>query len=98
MGRSATAPARPRAEPPALRGPRQRVDAVLAGAILTLETVLCLSLLGPQPLAWLWVGSQVEYLTGAVTAGIGTVMLGCVASLLLTMALAQRVDHVWKLV
>jgi hypothetical protein len=33
-----------------------------------------------------------------VTAGIGTIMLGCLASLMLTMALAKRVDHAWKLV
>ena len=48
--------------------------------------------------AWLWIGSQVDYLTGYVTAGIATVMLGCLASLMLTMALAKRVDHAWKLV
>ena len=60
--------------------------------------LLCLSLFGPQPLAWLWVGSQVDYLTGYVTAGISTVMLGCLASLMLTMAAAKRVDHAWKLV
>ena len=60
--------------------------------------MLCLSLFGPQPLGWLWVGSQVDYLTGYVTAGIATVMLGCLASLMLTMALAKRVDHAWKLV
>jgi hypothetical protein len=40
----------------------------------------------------------VEYLTGWVTAGISTIMLGCLASLFLTMALAKRVDHAWKLV
>lgn len=96
--RPGTAPARPRGGPPAVGGARQRVDGVLAGAILTLETLLCLSLLGPQPLAWFWIGSQVEYLTGAVTAGIAIVMLGCLASLMLTMALAKRVDHAWKLV
>jgi hypothetical protein len=33
-----------------------------------------------------------------VTAGIATIMLGCLASLMLTMALAKRVDHAWKLV
>ena len=60
--------------------------------------LLCLSLLGPQPLGWLWVGSQVDYLTGYVTAGISTVMLGCLASLMLTMAVAKRLDHAWKLV
>ena len=48
--------------------------------------------------AWLWVGSQVDYLTGYVTAGIAHVMLGCLASLMLTLALAKRVDHAWKLV
>ncbi len=31
-------------------------------------------------------------------AGIGTILLGCLASLLLTMAAAKRVDHAWKLV
>ena len=77
---------------------RRRADNVLAHALLALEVALCLSLFGPQPLAWLWIGSQVDYLTGYVTAGISTVMLGCLASLMLTMALAKRVDHAWKLV
>jgi hypothetical protein len=77
---------------------RRRADRVLAYALLALELVLCLSLFGPQPLGWLWIGSQVDYLTGYVTAGITTVMLGCLASLMLTMAAAKRVDHAWKLV
>jgi fumarate reductase subunit D len=95
--RPGTAPARYRAvEPKSER--RRRVDALLAHGLLAIELVLCLSLLGPQPLGWLWVGSQVQYLTGYVTAGIGTVLLGCLASLMLTMALAKRVDHAWKLV
>jgi hypothetical protein len=95
--RPGTAPVRyRRSEPSSER--RRRADAALAYALLALELVLCLSLLGPQPLGWLWVGSQVDYLTGYVTAGISTVMLGCLASLLLTMALAKRVDHAWKLV
>ena len=73
-------------------------DRVLAVGLLALEALLCLSLLkGPQPLGWLWVGSQVEYQTGAVTAGIATIMLGTLASLMLTMVLAKRVDYWWKL-
>lgn len=71
---------------------------MLAGGILLLETLLCLSLFGPQPLAWFWIGSQVEFQTGAVTAGISTIMLGCLASLMLTLVLAKRLDHAWKLV
>jgi hypothetical protein len=77
---------------------RRRYDRLLAHALLALELVLCLSLFGPQPLAWLWIGSQVDYQTGYVTAGISTVMLGCLTSLMLTMAAAKRVDHAWKLV
>ena len=77
---------------------RKRADRGLAALLLAVELVLCLSLFGPQPLAWMWVGSQVEYLTGFVTAGISTIMIGCLASLFLTMALGKRVDHAWKLV
>ncbi|MEA2332946.1 MAG: hypothetical protein QOH58_3084 [Thermoleophilaceae bacterium] len=77
---------------------RRRADQLLAHALLGVQLLLCLSLFGPQPLAWLWIGSQVDYQTGYVTAGIGTVMLGCLASLMLTMAAGKRVDHAWKLV
>jgi hypothetical protein len=77
---------------------RRRIDGRLAHGLLLVELVLCLSLFGPQPAAWLWIGSQVDYQTGYVTAGIGTVMIGCLTSLMLTMALAKRVDHAWRLV
>ena len=77
---------------------RRRMDEWLARGLLAVEVVLCLSLFGPQPAAWLWIGSQVDYLTGYVTAGIATILLGCLASLMFTMAAAKRVDHAWKLV
>jgi hypothetical protein len=95
--RPGTAPVRYRAVEPSSER-RRRADALLAHGLLAIELLLCLSLFVPQPLAWLWVGSQVDYLTGYVTAGIGTIMIGCLASLMLTMALAKRVDHAWKLV
>ena len=95
--RPGTAPVRYReVEPTSER--RRRADGLLAHGLLLIELLLCLSLLGPQPLGWFWIGSQVDYLTGYVTAGIGTILLGCLASLMLTMALAKRVDHAWKLV
>jgi hypothetical protein len=96
--RPGTAPIRFRAAGAGVGARRRRADAVLAALLLAVETLLCLTLFGPQPLAWLWIGSQVEYLTGFVTAGITTILLGCLASLFLTMALAKRVDHAWKLV
>jgi hypothetical protein len=95
--RPGTAPIRFRTPGPG-GGARGRFDRALAYALLAVELLLCLSLFGPQPLGWLWVGSQVEFLTGAVTVGIATVMLGTLASLMITMVLAKRVDHAWKLV
>jgi hypothetical protein len=95
--RPGTAPVRYReVEPSSDR--RRRADRLFAHFLLAVELLLCLSLFGPQPVFWLWVGSQVDYLTGYVTAGITTVMLGCLASLMLTMAAGKRVDHAWKLV
>jgi hypothetical protein len=95
--RPGTAPVRYRDVAPSSRR-RRSADRLLAHALLAVELVLCLSLFGPQPLGWLWIGSQVDYLTGYVTAGIATIMLGCLTSLMLTMAAAKRVDHAWKLV
>ena len=96
--RPGTAPVRWRDDVPATSELRRRADNVLAGCLLAVEILLCFSLLGPQPVAWLWVGSQVDYLTGYVTAGIATALLGSLASLMVTMAAAKRVDHAWKLV
>ena len=73
--RPGTAPVRYReVEPTSER--RRRADALLAHGLLAIELVLCLSLFGPQPLGWFWIGSQVDYQTRYVTAGIATIMLG----------------------
>jgi hypothetical protein len=96
--RPGTGPVRYRADIAPVSERRRRADNLLAYALLAVELVLCLSLFGPQPLGWLWIGSQVDYLTGYVTAGIATIMLGCLASLMITLAVAKRVDHAWKLV
>lgn len=84
---------------PVTRGERrQRADRVLAGAILTLETALCLTLFGPQPLFWFWLGSQVQYWTDSPMAGIATILFGSLASLMATVALTKRIDEWWKLI
>ena len=70
-------------------------SAVLTGVIMVGASLL---LWIGVPAGWLWVGSQVQYWTGFVTAGITTIMVGCVASLFLTLALAKRLDYSWKLV
>lgn len=77
---------------------RRRADSGVAAAIVAVEALLCLSLFGPQPLFWFWLGSQVQYWTGSPTAGIATILLGSLATLLATVAVAKRLDEWWKLV
>jgi hypothetical protein len=96
--RPGTAPLTYRA-PPVTAGPRrQALDRALSAAILTLETLLCLTVWGPQPAGWLWVGSQVDYKTENIGLAIVVSFAGMLATLFMTLAVARRLDHAWKLV
>ena len=53
---------------------------------------------GPLPVAWLWVGSQVDYKLDSVVAGITAAFVGMIATLFITLAIAKRIDHAWRLV
>jgi hypothetical protein len=86
------------AEPELGTSRRQRTDRAIAAFVLVVETLVCLTLWGPQPVAWLWVGSQVNYLTGSVSFGIAVSFAGMIASLMLTLVLAVRLDAIWKVV
>jgi hypothetical protein len=77
---------------------RRRADGVLAVAILVAETILCLSVWGPQPLAWLWIGSQADYWLGSHMAGIVVAFAGILASLFITLSLCSRLDRLWRIV
>ena len=77
---------------------RRRADSALAALVLAAETLLCLTLWGPQPVAWLWIGSQVNYHTDSVSLGIVVAFAGMIASLMLTLALAVKLDAIWKVV
>ncbi|MEX2253329.1 MAG: hypothetical protein WD649_04185 [Thermoleophilaceae bacterium] len=96
--RPGTAPLRFRVRPVTGSPGRQRFDRGLAAGLLVVETLLCLTLWGPQPMAWLWVGSQADYLTGNVSAGIFVAFWGMVATLFITLAIAKRVDRAWQIV
>ena len=50
------------------------------------------------PLAWLWVGSQVDYLTGSVGFGILVAFVGLLVTLLFGLVVLRRLDHAWILV
>jgi hypothetical protein len=96
--RPGTAPVKYREQPPTAKAARQRADRGFAAFLLVVETILCASVWGPQPVAWLWVGSRVNYWTDSVSAGIVTAFLGMLATLFITLMIAKRIDHAWKLV
>ena len=96
--RPGTGPLRYRGTPATPGRGRRNADRLLAFFLLAIETLLCLSLWGPQPLGWLWVGSQVDYQMDSVTAGIAVAFVGMILTLFITLAIAKRVDHAWRLV
>jgi hypothetical protein len=77
---------------------RQRVDGSLAGFLLAGIIILSLLCWGPIPLACLWIGSQINYLTGSVSLGILVAFVGLFALLFGTLALLRRLDQAWILV
>jgi len=95
--RPGTAPLHYRTAPQRAGERRRRADATAASVVLALETLVCLTLWGPQPVAWLWVGSHVDYQTGSVTLGIVTAFAGMMATLMITLALATRLDRMWRI-
>ena len=76
---------------------RRRIDALLAAAVLVAELLLVLSAFGPQPVGWLWVGSQVDFRTDSVFLGITVAFLGMLGSVILTLMVATRLDRLWCL-
>ena len=80
-----------------VRGSAGGADAVLAAAVLVLESLVCLTLWGPQPVAWLWVGSQVDYHTDSVTLALVVTFVGMIATLMITLGIATRLDRVWRI-
>ena len=52
---------------------------------------------GPLPVAWLWVGSQVDYQTGSTFLGIVVAFLGLLVSLLVGLVIMRQIDLLWIL-
>jgi hypothetical protein len=96
--RPGTAPVRFRGLPTRGSERRQRMDGSLAGILLAAIAALCILCWGPIPLACLWIGSQVNYLTGSVSLGILVAFIGLFALLFGTLSLLRRLDQAWILV
>ena len=96
--RPGTAPLRFRKLPERGSAARQRVDGSLAGVLFAAMTVLCLLCWGPIPIACLWIGSEVNYLTGSVSFGILVAFAALLVLLFGSLAILRRMDHAWILV
>ncbi len=95
--RPGTGPVHYRGRPERGSGGRQRVDRVFAALVLALEALLCLSVWGPQPLAWLWIGSQTVGWGGSNFLGVAIAFFGIVGSTFVTLAVCVRLDRFWRL-
>ncbi|HEX3909174.1 MAG TPA: hypothetical protein VHW67_00555 [Solirubrobacteraceae bacterium] len=96
--RPGTAPVRFRALPKRGSDKRKHIDGSLANTILVGMVVLSLLCWGPIPLACLWIGSEVDYLTNSVGIGILVAFVALFPLLFGTLALLKRMDHAWVLV
>jgi hypothetical protein len=96
--RPGTAPVHYRTLPQRAGELRERVDGSFASAILAAMVFLSLLCWGPIPLACLWFGSEVDYISGSVSLGILVAFAALFALLFGTLALLRRLDSAWILV
>jgi hypothetical protein len=96
--RPGTAPVRFRSLPERGSKKRQRVDGSIAGVMVAAMILLSLLCWGPIPLACLWVGSQIDYLSGSVGMGILVSFIALFVLLFGTLSLLKRLDQAWILV
>jgi hypothetical protein len=96
--RPGTRPIKYRDTPEFQGGARQRVDRLLAGGLLALMIFVNLLFWGPLPVAWLWVGSQVDYASGSTFLGIIVAFFGLLFTLIIGLVISRRIDVMWVLV
>jgi len=95
--RPGTRPIRYRALPLHGSARRQAVDRSLATLVLLAMIFVCLMFWGPLPIAWLWVGSQVDYATGSTFLGMVVAFIGLLFTLLGGLVVMRQLDHLWIL-
>ena len=96
--RPGTAPVRFRGVPKRGTEVRQRIDGSFAGVILVAMVFVSLLCWGPIPIACLWIGSEIDYLTGSVFLGFILAFLALFPLLFGALSILRRLDHAWILV
>jgi len=77
---------------------RRRADGTLANLLLAAMVLISLLFWGPIPILCLWIGSQVDYLSGSVSLGILIAFLAVIAALFGALAVLTRIDAAWMIV
>ena len=97
--RPGTRPVRYRDVPPERKaGPRRAVDSVVAASILLFMGLVAVCFWGPIPMAWLWMGAQIQHHTDSVSLAIFIAFLGMILTLMAGLYLMRRLDQFWILV
>jgi hypothetical protein len=96
--RPGTRPIRYRTLPQISSRARQQLDRGLAVGIVALEVLVNLLFWGPLPVAWLWVGSQVDGATDSTFLGIIVAFVGLLFTLIIGLMVLRRLDIMWILV
>jgi hypothetical protein len=96
--RPGTAPIHYRNQPERAGELRQRVDGSFANLLLVGIVFVSLLCWGPIPLACLWIGSEVAYLTNSIGIGILIAFLALFPLLFGALAILRRLDNAWILV
>jgi hypothetical protein len=96
--RPGTAPVHYRDAPQRKGETRQRVDGSLANSLFAGMVFVSILCWGPIPIACLWIGSEVNYLTGSVSLGILLAFVALFALLFGALAVLKRMDNAWILV
>lgn len=77
---------------------RQRLDGLVAAALLAAMVVVNLCFWGPLPLACLWIGGRTQYLTNSIGFGLLAAFVTLGGGLLLGLSVLKRLDYAWILV
>jgi hypothetical protein len=96
--RPGTAPVRFRALPQRGSPARRRIDRYLAYLLLAGMIVGSLLCWGPIPIACLWIGSQVSYLSGSISFGVLMAIVALFVLLFGMLVILRRLDGAWILV
>jgi hypothetical protein len=77
---------------------RRRLDRLIAAGLLAAMVLVNLTFWGPLPLACLWVGGHVQYLTDSIGLGLFLAFATMIGGLMLGLIALKRLDYAWILV